>query len=221
MEKNHNKIRIALLAIIILILSIYTIFVLVRWSTLSQLSAKNREKNEKDNYYISVKYDSVTRNFWRKGEVYKSEIIIPANTGDTAKVVFWYNTKTNETYRYEDGKYQEDKNAQWEVMPNYIFDINFPSKENETWARLLYASNPFNSMKTEEYDTKSCYVFKKENDKLKEERYIEKDTGLCIRVKSEANSTYHNNDTLSNEKYNSEYSIQYRFDTVEDKEIER
>ena len=76
-------------------------------------------------------------------------------------------------------------------------------------------------MKTEEYDTQTCYVFKKENDKLKEERYIEKDTGLCIRVKSEANSTYHNNNTLSNEKYNSEYSIQYHFDTVEDKEIER
>ena len=232
--KNKKNILKTILIILGVLLAFYIITVSIRYSIITKISNKQQEVQGKENYYIV--FSSYNENndttlvtkFWRKGNIYKSE----KDDGELLKHTFWYNADTEEKYMYNkvDKIYKEEDNARWETSPKDIIHQNLivTSKKEENSERLLFAMNLFNSIKTVTYNNVECYAFSKEYDaeagkeeKVKQETYFAKDSGLFVGSREESYLGSLENGELKEEKIKNKTQIKYEFDKVTDEDIEK
>lgn len=203
MEKKKMKLWKKILVVLIVILIIYAVIVSIKFSILSKISKNYAESKKLTNYYYHSQTDNMNISYWRKDNIHVTNIKKVSGEGN---ITYWKNDEIGETLRiYEINKtYSRDENNDviiGEIIPNSqsIFE------ENYSLYKFLTALHPACIISSGKFNEIECYnIYYLIDGKIKTEK-IDKETGLL----------------LYTDLYNGIRTIEYRFNIVTDKDVEK
>ena len=153
-----------------ILLFIYIITVVYKFSVLSKIYEKNSESSKITNRYYISETERNSIEFWQKENIFKQNL----NTRGSDKVTtIWKDKNSGETYTFSGNTYRESGDIAENLSYTYI--------EENPIVRLVYALNPLLIVTTKNYNNADCYCLKTFNS----EDRIEKEKGLLVYTKDE------------------------------------
>ncbi len=178
--KGKMVLKIILIIFTILVLGLL-IFIFTKFAIIRGLLEK-AENISSNNYHIEKTTemkggDVHFYNYYKKDG--KSLFTIQVN--NQAKYSYYYNGERTNLYYEEDGKLIVEPTIELSESSEF-FKMDFTNAyfgTNSNFELLVFSLKA--DIKSENYNGKDCYVISFIHDSLKDETYIEKETGLCLK----------------------------------------
>ena len=192
MEKKKMKIWKKILIAITVVLAMYLIVTLYKYSVLTKIYERNIASNNISNRYYYSETDDTIIEFWQKDGLMKNHLKRKGNVGD---IIMWEDSNTGEKYVFWNELekiYQEGGQVIGQFGSMFMTD--------ESKVRLMMAAHPLMFVFPKNYDGKQCYCIKL----FSIAEVIDKETGLTL---------YDNN--------GGDRNLRYTFNTVTDEDVAR
>ena len=178
MEKKKMKIWKKILIVIAVIILIYLLITLYKFSVLTKIYEKGKASNEIPNrYYYSETEDQIIK-CWQKDGIKKMSAKRKEKIGD---IEMWENSNTGEKYVF-----WNEPEKMYQEGGQVVIGIASMFSEGESKYRIMMAINPALVIYPKKYDDKQCYGIKMST--ISE--VVDKETGLVLYVNNGSERTY-------------------------------
>lgn len=181
------KVKYIVLGIVLVLVIIFLVHTIRNFMIITNTENKGKEYANILNHMYRVTYHNkdngtLSITWYKKGDK-KLMIQQSQNSGNTNKIMIFYNGEKVDVYKEENGQ----KTATLDVkgIATYNYEMSYGIGEfDNLWEKIMYSVRT--SVKSKEYDKVKCYQYTMvDEDNVKHEVYVEKDTGLLKAVVSD------------------------------------
>ena len=196
LKKYNRKMKVwrKILLLALILIAVYAISVVYKLNILNKIAEKNEESKNIQNFYYYSITDETLMECFKKDGIIKLNVRQARGNGD---ITFWKDSNTGEQLIFwnETKLYDKAEGGILESTPSSMF------ASPDFTANIMMAVHPFVFIGTQNYNDIECYNIKFNT----VYEVISKDTGLL----------------LYNNEENHMRNIQYKFNTVTDKDVEK